>query len=68
MTEQEQDIIIENITEKLKTDWCNWLYKNEPGFKHLSMDEQAEYVMCIVDYVMKYELHVPYGKAPSEKE
>lgn len=48
------------VVDKLKTHWYDWLYTHEPGFKNLSFDERGEYVTCIVDYIIKYELFIDY--------
>lgn len=36
------------MIDRLKVEWYNWLYVNEPGFKHLGLDERGLYVECIV--------------------
>ena len=48
------------VVDKLKTHWYDWLCTHEPGFKNLSFDERGEYVTCIVDYIIKYELFIDY--------
>ena len=38
----------QSMIDNLKVEWYNWLYLNEPGFKHLGLDERGLYVECIV--------------------
>jgi hypothetical protein len=68
MNKKNQEEIIDGIVKILKNEWYDWLYENEPGFKYLGMDQQGEYIECIVDYIIKYELNVPIGTAPSERK
>lgn len=65
LTDTEKDILLVNaIIDNLKTEWYNWLYKNDEEFENLSMDSQGIYVMELVKYFVKYVLYVPDHMLP----